>query len=212
MGRSLFCSTCKKEKEPGRDNESRCKRCKADAYRLNRSKKREALGLSPKKKGRSLYCYQCHTLKENPKSGYCYKCARDRNKDWRLKKGITKNSHRSVCKCGAELSRYRFGLCSGCASKWRKEYLDNNPEIKAKIYKRQNRSKYDSYENFLKYVARYMTKNAVARGIIKKMPCKVCGIEEVDVHHEDYEKPLQVTWLCKIHHVERHKELLNLGD
>lgn len=41
---------------------------------------------------------------------------------------------------------------------------------------------------------------AVRNGSLKKKPC-FCGQIKVEAHHADYSKPLQVQWLCKIHHV-----------
>jgi hypothetical protein len=39
-------------------------------------------------------------------------------------------------------------------------------------------------------------------------PCKNCGsVIGVHAHHDDYSKPLDVMWLCPLHHKERHKEL-----
>ena len=37
--------------------------------------------------------------------------------------------------------------------------------------------------------------------------CEVCFAEGAEGHHEDYGKPLEVVWLCKKHHAERHSEL-----
>ena len=31
-----------------------------------------------------------------------------------------------------------------------------------------------------------------------------CGETKVEAHHEDYSKPLEITWLCKQHHTLRH--------
>jgi hypothetical protein len=39
------------------------------------------------------------------------------------------------------------------------------------------------------------------------MPCVVCGNPKTDGHHEDYSKVLDVVWLCRKHHMERHDEL-----
>ena len=33
----------------------------------------------------------------------------------------------------------------------------------------------------------------------------------VHAHHEDYDYPLDVIWLCPIHHKARHKELAATG-
>jgi hypothetical protein len=37
---------------------------------------------------------------------------------------------------------------------------------------------------------------------LKSLPCEVCGsIEKPEGHHEDYDLPLVVRWLCHSHHV-----------
>lgn len=41
---------------------------------------------------------------------------------------------------------------------------------------------------------------AIRRGALKKEPC-FCGDLDVQAHHYDYSKPLDVEWLCKKHHV-----------
>jgi DNA-directed RNA polymerase subunit RPC12/RpoP len=47
---------------------------------------------------------------------------------------------------------------------------------------------------------------AVRSGELLPQPCEVCG-ETAEAHHEDYEKPLEVNWLCKKHHRARHIEI-----
>jgi hypothetical protein len=39
----------------------------------------------------------------------------------------------------------------------------------------------------------------------------VCGSKKVHGHHEDYNKPLEVHWLCPKHHKARHKEMREQG-
>lgn len=55
--------------------------------------------------------------------------------------------------------------------------------------------------------------NAVARAIKKgelvPQNCERCGDEKTVAHHEDYDKPLDVVWLCQPCHKQRHKEILN---
>ena len=53
-----------------------------------------------------------------------------------------------------------------------------------------------------KYKARYTLRNAVRLGHIQKGVCEVCGTGEVESHHNDYSKPLEVRWLCHQHHCE----------
>lgn len=45
---------------------------------------------------------------------------------------------------------------------------------------------------------------AKREGLLKPKPCEVCGEPKVDGHHEDYLKPLEVTWLCRKCHRRRH--------
>lgn len=44
---------------------------------------------------------------------------------------------------------------------------------------------------------------AVKNGFIKRLPCEVCG-EKAEAHHDDYSKPLEVRWLCVMHHAQHH--------
>jgi len=48
---------------------------------------------------------------------------------------------------------------------------------------------------------------AIKRGDIQKEPCETCGEENVHAHHYDYEKPLDVSWLCPKHHSLLHHGL-----
>lgn len=45
---------------------------------------------------------------------------------------------------------------------------------------------------------------ARSSGKIPKQPCVVCGSTEVQGHHKDYSKPLEVVWLCRRHHKDAH--------
>ena len=47
-------------------------------------------------------------------------------------------------------------------------------------------------------------KYAVRRGEVVKQPCVRCGEKKSFGHHDDYSKPLDVIWLCALHHRERH--------
>ena len=41
---------------------------------------------------------------------------------------------------------------------------------------------------------------AKMRGKLFAQPCEICGATNVHAHHEDYSKPLDVIWLCPVHH------------
>lgn len=52
---------------------------------------------------------------------------------------------------------------------------------------------------------------ALRAGTLVKKPCEHCGTEVgVQGHHENYDKPLEVVWLCQKDHDERHREIGNL--
>lgn len=51
-----------------------------------------------------------------------------------------------------------------------------------------------------KYKAHCTVNNAVRDGKLTKGDCYVCGNAEVEAHHPDYGKPLDVIWLCTKHH------------
>lgn len=48
---------------------------------------------------------------------------------------------------------------------------------------------------------------AMKNGLLQKKPCERCGEEKSLAHHEDYDKPLDVIWLCQPCHKQRHKEI-----
>lgn len=49
---------------------------------------------------------------------------------------------------------------------------------------------------------------AVRDGKLLKRPCRVCGTDKrVEGHHPDYDKVLDVIWLCAPHHRQLHIEL-----
>jgi hypothetical protein len=51
--------------------------------------------------------------------------------------------------------------------------------------------------------AQGQVQHALRDGRIKKQPCWVCGSSAV-AHHPDYDRPLDVVWLCQPHHKQAH--------
>lgn len=56
--------------------------------------------------------------------------------------------------------------------------------------------------------AHNIVNNAIRDGKLKVKPCERCNFAfGVQAHHEDYDKPLDVMWLCTECHGERHREI-----
>lgn len=49
-------------------------------------------------------------------------------------------------------------------------------------------------------------RSALRRGLIERQPCAECGDLKVDGHHDDYDKPMEVRWLCRRHHRAVHSK------
>lgn len=104
----------------------------------------------------------------------------------------------------------RSKICKECRHK---QYL------KAKVTKRYRDrhrvySKNFQKNNKEKVRAHALLKRAVQKGIvIKPTRCERCSgefpIQKIQGHHEDYNKPLDVKWLCWLCHLKTHHERNN---
>lgn len=54
--------------------------------------------------------------------------------------------------------------------------------------------------------AQIAVSNAVRDGRLVKQLCHVCGDANVEAHHPDYSRPLDVVWLCVGRHSQLHTE------
>ncbi len=95
--------------------------------------------------------------------------------------------------------------------RWAREKYARNPVVKEQTLKRQQKRRKLGKEDFdyhHKQSVRYKLRHAVKIGKIKKLPCDVCGDKKSQAHHPDYTKPLEVIWLCSLHHGEIHRRAL----
>lgn len=58
-----------------------------------------------------------------------------------------------------------------------------------------------------KIKARSIMNHAIRGGSLDRKNCQECGNPKSEGHHSDYDKPLEVIWLCRKHHAELHKKL-----
>lgn len=106
-----------------------------------------------------------------------------------------------------------------------KYYQDNKVKCKAtqKAYYLKHRVRYQEYhkqldiEYPLKRQCRNIVRTAIENGKLKRgCCCEDCKVtsdqEKIYGHHEDYNKPLEVIWLCQSCHMRRHTLILGLNS
>jgi ribosomal protein S27AE len=54
--------------------------------------------------------------------------------------------------------------------------------------------------------ARHAVLRAIKNGVLQRRSCEICGNERVEAHHDDYDLPLKVRWLCNTHHHDWHSK------
>jgi len=59
-------------------------------------------------------------------------------------------------------------------------------------------------ENQQKSRAERLLNAAIKRGDIQREPCVFCEKDRSFGHHEDYDKPFDVIWMCVLHHNRLH--------
>ena len=88
--------------------------------------------------------------------------------------------------------------CKPCKRKYIKEWRENTPS-----YNKLHAQKFRT-NNPDKRAAHLAIARALWAGTVIKEPCCVCGETKSESHHEDYLKPLDVIWFCRLHHAEHH--------
>ena len=105
------------------------------------------------------------------------------------------------------------GQCKMCRAEYSREhYKKNKKEIlrKQRTYLQTEKGKANKLRNAYrmkkkypkKWKTRWTANNAVRLGKIRMGKCEVCGHTKPEIHHDDYDKPLQIRWFCMEHHKE----------
>jgi len=130
----------------------------------------------------------------------CFKCNKIKSLKDFYKHPQMKDGHLNKCKECTKKDVCLDRKNSPNARKYDKKRWKENKIRREAIYKR---TKKWNKKNPLGYKAHYLVSNAIRDGRLKRMPCEICGGKS-HAHHEDYSKPLEVRWLCPIHHQQLH--------
>jgi len=127
----------------------------------------------------------------------------------------TKDGRRSICKVcrNSKTRKYyrenRFEISVKNKGRWKNYYeLDDGTQNLENVEKRRLRNRCWKLENRKKVLAHKAVEKAIKHGLLKRGECEVCGDYETEGHHENYNEPLIVMWLCRKHHNEKHSKIL----
>jgi hypothetical protein len=145
-------------------------------------------------------CKKCGTEKDDSEfnkrkasadglSAMCKCCQREYDKS------RANDPHRALAR--AEYQKTERGMLAAKAAKIR--WAKNNKE---KIYKSVLRYR---EQNPKKYIAHGKVAYEIRVGNLHQEPCEICGGVDSVAHHDDYDKPLNIRWLCDFHHKQWHQ-------
>lgn len=138
----------------------------------------------------------------------CFKCLCEKPLEAFYKHAMMADGHLNKCKdcTKSDVARHR---------------QENLAKVRA--YDRMRASQPHRMENRTKHAeawrhefpnrrrAHGIVARALRAGLLKRQPCWVCG-EKAVAHHPDYDRPLDVVWLCQGHHKQTHALVANDGD
>lgn len=90
-------------------------------------------------------------------------------------------------------------------NEYHREYMKTNLTIRKSSVAGDDAKKRYRERNPKKYRATNAVNNAIHLGKMIKAPCRICGNPNSFAHHDNYNYPLAVRWLCDFHHKEWHK-------
>lgn len=111
-----------------------------------------------------------------------------------------------------------LGKCKECTKRDATNHRNANID-RYRAYDRVRYTQPDRRESTNRHAKLYVASHPKARaahmavhyalrsGRIARCPCEVCGTTtRVHAHHDDYDKPLDVRWLCVPHHADWHQK------
>lgn len=142
----------------------------------------------------------------------CTKCKQEKPVEDFYKDRASKDGWQSYCKVCKQAYKQ-----TDKSKKAQRRYDQSDKRKEAKHHYRQTeQGKKATNKAVRKYrkkhpltaIAHYKLNNSIRDGKLIRDPCEVCGsTDRIHGHHDDYSKHLDVNWLCRKHHMRRHKEL-----
>lgn len=135
---------------------------------------------------------------------HCGKCGETKDIGEFYKNKTAKDGHQNYCKpcwkkdCADRKLRNPDRRRQISRDSARRAAAERAEGIRPKLVYR--RKPYD-----IKEQARRRLQDRVARGVIIRQPCMFCGEPNGDAHHEDYTRPLDVHWVCRLCHAKVHR-------
>jgi hypothetical protein len=143
-------------------------------------------------------------LPSGKRRAWCKACHKKYKTDWKkTEKG------KAARKREAPLNAKRSAV-------WRKAHPERSAEINRKASSNYTKrhgadlSAKKCRENKIhpeKRMAQILIQSLRFFGLIEPLPCESCGALEVQAHHDDHMKPLNVRWLCAPCHGRLHRRI-----
>jgi hypothetical protein len=83
--------------------------------------------------------------------------------------------------------------------------LRDREKVRARDRERHHRKKVEA-EYKRRRRAVFIVNREIGAGRLERGACEVCGEVDAHAHHEDYDLPMDVRWLCPQHHADVHAE------
>ena len=208
---TVNCLKCGEPKVDGR-----CMPCNNKVKAANKAEKRKRLREEQGKKqwgtGRQLTCYTCGKVKEKPSASLCDSCNSEyHKKHWSqvIAPKVNQRVITMICECGKEKASTRRLYCDDCLSFRKAKANREAAQVRRDRLKKNGKISFIPFltdeEKAMRSAARNYLQNMIKQGYITRLNCEVCGSDvNIEGHHDDYTKPLDVRWLCKTHHAEHH--------
>jgi hypothetical protein len=179
----LECTNCGETVKPSPSPEAHCLKCRASNF-----------------EGKcDCNCHSPEARVDWEDSKKCSTCGKVKPREMFFKNKIRRDGHLNICK-----ECYRLIDAKRYYTHREKRLLKDKIRHKKTYSTEKARLSYHKRDKE-KSAARAIFRNAVRNGDLVKQPCFVCGSKKSEGHHEDYSKPLVVLWLCKTHHMQRHR-------